>query len=352
MTIDSSNQREFPYEGIPEGWYQVAWSNEIEPGAVIPLRYFGTDLVLYRLETGELRLTGAYCPHMGAHLGYGGRVDGTDIVCPYHAWRFDSDGRNCEVPYADGPNRTRLHQWSVTEEATIVSAWYSPDGSSPKWDPISIPEYSRADEYAVADDLRARWETLNMKPQYAAENLVDPAHQKYVHRSNSVPVLQGVEAEGPVFRVRTEIRFGEGKSSTWLTPDGVPVTGHIDAEAWGLGNLLGRFDIDGSLTLQTFTPIDADTCDSRLTVIVRNSDMVDGSPSEDAIRRFKHSCKQFERDLVIWEHMEYRTPNPLAPPEVGPFRQFRSWSTKFYPDADPERFGRRKEPRVEVRAVG
>lgn len=75
MTIDSSNQREFPYEGIPEGWYQVAWSNEIEPGAVIPLRYFGTDLVLYRLETGELRLTGAYCPHMGAHLGYGGRVD-------------------------------------------------------------------------------------------------------------------------------------------------------------------------------------------------------------------------------------------------------------------------------------
>ena len=42
----------------------------------------------------------AYCPHLGAHLGHGGRVEGGAVRCPFHAWLWGGDGRCLEVPYA------------------------------------------------------------------------------------------------------------------------------------------------------------------------------------------------------------------------------------------------------------
>jgi phenylpropionate dioxygenase-like ring-hydroxylating dioxygenase large terminal subunit len=71
-----------------KGWYLVCWSADLEPSQVKPLRYFGKNYVLFRGEDGKATLLDAHCPHLGAHLGYGGRVEGNDIICPFHAWRF------------------------------------------------------------------------------------------------------------------------------------------------------------------------------------------------------------------------------------------------------------------------
>ena len=46
-------QAAFPHRGHPTGWFQIAWSHEITPGGVRPLRYFGEDLVLYRGRTAR-----------------------------------------------------------------------------------------------------------------------------------------------------------------------------------------------------------------------------------------------------------------------------------------------------------
>ena len=54
---------------IPNGWFQIAASDEIKPGEVKPLKYFGKDLVIWRSEDGELSVLDAFCPHLGAHLG-------------------------------------------------------------------------------------------------------------------------------------------------------------------------------------------------------------------------------------------------------------------------------------------
>jgi len=37
-------------------------------------------------------LIGAYCPHLGAHFGYGGQVIGKHIRCPFHSFEFDING--------------------------------------------------------------------------------------------------------------------------------------------------------------------------------------------------------------------------------------------------------------------
>ncbi|MCB1004552.1 MAG: Rieske 2Fe-2S domain-containing protein, partial [Acidimicrobiales bacterium] len=65
----------FPFP-IPYSWYQVAWSDELPVGGVRPLYYFATDLVLWRDDDGTAHLQDAICPHLGAHLGHGGHVEG------------------------------------------------------------------------------------------------------------------------------------------------------------------------------------------------------------------------------------------------------------------------------------
>ena len=71
----------FPYTEFPTGWFALAASHEVAPGAVKPLHNFGIDLVLFRTESGQVVVTDPYCPHLGAHLGYGGRVEGETIRC-------------------------------------------------------------------------------------------------------------------------------------------------------------------------------------------------------------------------------------------------------------------------------
>ena len=78
---------------IPFGWYALEYSSELQAGDVIPLEYFGRDLVLFRTESGEPRVLDAFCPHLGAHLGHGGRVEGEGLRCPFHAWLWDGEGR-------------------------------------------------------------------------------------------------------------------------------------------------------------------------------------------------------------------------------------------------------------------
>ena len=65
---------------IPYGWYCIAIGRELDVGNVRALRYFEQDLVLFRTAAGEAVLLDAYCPHLGAHLGIGGTVDGENIA--------------------------------------------------------------------------------------------------------------------------------------------------------------------------------------------------------------------------------------------------------------------------------
>jgi len=94
-------QSRFPFTHNPTGWYMVEHSKDLAVNQVKPLEYFGKQLVLFRTQTGVAHLLDAYCPHMGAHLGYGGKIDGDIIRCPFHAWEFAGDGICQKVPYAE-----------------------------------------------------------------------------------------------------------------------------------------------------------------------------------------------------------------------------------------------------------
>ena len=56
--------------GFPFGWYPVMLASDLAVGEVKPLRYFSTDLAIWRGEDGQVRMVDAYCKHLGAHMGH------------------------------------------------------------------------------------------------------------------------------------------------------------------------------------------------------------------------------------------------------------------------------------------
>src|SRR6187551_1434598 len=57
---DYINKR-FPFAPFPKGWFQVAYSREVDTGQIIGLHYFGRRLICYRGEAGTPYVLDAYC---------------------------------------------------------------------------------------------------------------------------------------------------------------------------------------------------------------------------------------------------------------------------------------------------
>src|SRR6185503_13577906 len=105
----------FPFTSYPTGWFRIAGRRDLPVGKVLALRYFGRDLVLFRTEDGKPHLLDAHCPHVGAHLGYGGKVLGNTIQCPFHGWQIDGQGACVKIPYSEKIPPERARSWPLLE---------------------------------------------------------------------------------------------------------------------------------------------------------------------------------------------------------------------------------------------
>ena len=60
--------------------------------------------MLWRDAQGVARAMRDNCVHRGTALSLG-KVEGGEIVCPYHGWRFAADGRCVHIPQFEDPKR-------------------------------------------------------------------------------------------------------------------------------------------------------------------------------------------------------------------------------------------------------
>ncbi len=93
-------------------WHPVAYARDV---ADTPFQAMLLDepLVVWRDTTGVPRVLNDVCIHRGTALSLG-RVQGDEIVCPYHAWRYGGDGRCTLIPQLADPTR-------VPEKARVAS---------------------------------------------------------------------------------------------------------------------------------------------------------------------------------------------------------------------------------------
>lgn len=330
----SAEKDAFPHKGYPTGWFQVAWGGELQVGDVRPLRYFGRDLVLYRGKTAY-HVLDAHCPHMGAHLGYGGRVGGESIICPFHGWRWGPDGRNEMAPLEGGPaERCRTRAWDTVVANGIVWLWFDEAGRDPLVPgPVDLPGVAEGKRYDVFPHCAKAWRSVRVRPQYIPENNVDVEHLRWIHKAKGPIETTEVREDGFFFRIANTIVYGYGKESTRLTPDG-PITVEVKAELWGLGFQYTFFpEPDSAVSIQAQTPVDEDHCDMFQTVVVYGEEGFDhaSAPGGVAEARVREQFVQIERDIPIWENMKYLTEPALSPAELPTMNALRAWAGRFYP---------------------
>src|SRR5437868_8138577 len=179
----------------PTGWFQIGWSGDIPVGAVVPLRYFGEDLVAFRRLDGTLHVLDAYCQHLGANLAYGGCVVEDGIQCPFHGWVWNGQGQNVHIPYQDRVNTARrIRAWHTVERNEGIYLWHDADGGEPEWEVpdalAALGEHVAASAFGPAYPRgRDHYRDLQVHPQVVAENAVDPHHFRFVHRTPTSPVV-------------------------------------------------------------------------------------------------------------------------------------------------------------------
>jgi nitrite reductase/ring-hydroxylating ferredoxin subunit len=66
---------------------KVAKAADVAPGCAARVDVNGQEVAVYNVD-GRFYATSNICPHQGGPLA-DGMLEGTQIVCPWHAWAFD-----------------------------------------------------------------------------------------------------------------------------------------------------------------------------------------------------------------------------------------------------------------------
>src|SRR5262245_22518912 len=101
---------------LSNSWLAVATSDQVAPGELVAVKVMGVDLVVWRDEAGEVHAWEDFCIHRGVKLSLG-RIDDGCVVCPYHAWHYDAEGRCTLIPAHPDltpPERARANVLAAT----------------------------------------------------------------------------------------------------------------------------------------------------------------------------------------------------------------------------------------------
>jgi 5,5'-dehydrodivanillate O-demethylase len=157
-------------------WMPVYRAEDLPAGHAKPIRVMGEDFALYRGQSGAAQVIAYRCPHRGAqmHLGW---VEGDDIRCVYHGWKFDCAGQCLEQPAEEEgfARKVRIAAYPTREHLGLVYA-YLGDGVPPPFPPYPMPE---------EDGLIENQEPPLVPCNYLQcfENSMDEVHVAFVHRS-------------------------------------------------------------------------------------------------------------------------------------------------------------------------
>ncbi|CAN0321784.1 unnamed protein product, partial [Hapterophycus canaliculatus] len=82
---------------VPNLWLAVAHSASVKVGEVKKVVVDGVPIALWRTAVGAVAAQSDVCIHRGASLARGW-VTNDRLVCPYHGFEFESNGRLAHMP--------------------------------------------------------------------------------------------------------------------------------------------------------------------------------------------------------------------------------------------------------------
>jgi 5,5'-dehydrodivanillate O-demethylase len=168
--------------GTPTGrylrlfWQPVMRAKDLAPGRAKPLEVLGEKFTIYRGADGVPHVVAYRCPHRGTPLSLGW-VEGDEIRCRYHGWKFACTGQCVAQPNEDRPFSEKVSMPSYpTREYVGLIFTYLGEGAPPPF--TQYPDLDRPG-VLVADPV----EVLPCTFWNKFDN--DHGHRAWVHRATA-----------------------------------------------------------------------------------------------------------------------------------------------------------------------
>lgn len=169
--------------GTPSGrylrlfWQPVMRARDLPKGKAKPLEILGEKFTIYRGEGGDPHVVAFRCAHRGTPLSLGW-VEGDDIRCRYHGWKYDCTGQCVEQPNEDRPfaGKIKMPSHPTREYAGLIFAYLG------EGEPPPFPKYPDIERPGViiADPV----EVLPCTFWNRFDN--DHGHRAWVHRATAL----------------------------------------------------------------------------------------------------------------------------------------------------------------------
>ena len=217
-------------------WVAVARSKDIETGRAKPLRIMSEDFTIYRGAGGAIHIVDAHCPHRFAlmHLGW---VEGDDIRCVYHGWKFDGSGQCVEQP-AEEPGfarKVKIRTVPARENIGLVYAYFG------EGEPPAFPPFPTRATPGIMDIWNAEPMPCNYLQSF--ENSMDEVHVAFTHSPGGshaplavdLPLVTAEETDWGMLRLGKR-RNGIDRVSLHYAPNVtrviVPPRAGLDVKGW------------------------------------------------------------------------------------------------------------------------
>ena len=303
----------------PNGWFAVCFSHELETGGLIRVPFMGQELVLYRTASGLARAIDPYCPHLGAHLGYGGKVIGEDLICPFHGLTYNPQGKCIRTGNGQPPPTATLTHRYFKEVDNALFVWRHEDNLPPYWE---MPELD------CVGFSQGCYETFQLQglSQDMTENSADPSHFAYLHGLKEVTTHHQEDEYRMIYTMRAKV-FGQVVNMQ-MTCYGIGyAVGEASFERLGLTARTQALGTQTAPLSWTFRMIDTIRIERIKTLPQSLRRITYALPLLYIHRWFVNTVKE---DFAVWSNRRFMS-NPKLVKDESNMAIYRRWTNQFYP---------------------
>jgi phenylpropionate dioxygenase-like ring-hydroxylating dioxygenase large terminal subunit len=291
----------------PVGWFQIGFLPEMLSGGapIMPLQV-GNRRLMAIMAGSEVEIYDGICPHRGASLAHGGRLEGNTVICPFHGYA---------VALIEGSgHRFSAFRHPVCTMGDLVFVHLGPSKPLDLWECM----LGLAATHRIVPGFTM---SANVPYSLVTENAFDGAHFAPVHHARAVPVEAHQTTDGR-FVGETELTIPPSRWQRTASADGM-LRVPLQMSAYGAGVVVSH--VGGAnpyAVITTATPQTNGVTTIRLSMAFPK----DQGKSDRDIDQYmiEQSRRGLELDRTIWSTMDTSSPPQFVESDkaVVAFREY------------------------------
>ena len=199
-------------------WYYALPASRLKHGRMVAKTILGEPVVFCRGHDGIAFALRDVCPHRGIPLSCG-RLDGNEVECCYHGWRFGRSGTCTHIPALTGheginPENIRVRNYALMESQGGIWIFMEDPGHKVEtYPPVPLIEGIDEDESPFLSETMV----FPCHIDHAVIGLMDPAHGPFVHTSwwwrSRASIHEKAKKFGPSYLGFTMLRHKPSRNS-------------------------------------------------------------------------------------------------------------------------------------------